>query len=81
VRMLRTISCLVQALLTMAASAGDSRIVPNKGGKSPVWDHFGSPCDEDGALNNRRVVCRLCKLELPYLQNTTNLFAHLQTHQ
>ena len=66
VRMLRTISCLVRALLTMAASAGASRIVPNKGAKSPVWDHFGFPCDVDGAVNNHRVVCFLCKLELPY---------------
>jgi len=64
----------------MAASAGESRIVPNKGAKSPVWDYFGFPCDVDGAVNDRRVVCRLCKLELPYSRNTTNLFAHLQTH-
>jgi len=47
----------------MAASAGASRIMPNKGAKSLVWDHFGFPCDVDGAVNNRKVVCRLCKLE------------------
>ena len=62
--MLRTSSCLMRALLTMAASAGAraSKIVPNKGAKSPVWDRFGFPCDVDGTVNNRRVVCRLCKL-------------------
>ena len=34
----------------------------------------------DGAVNNCRVVCRLCKLELLYSWNTMNTFAHLQTH-
>ena len=70
-------------LCTMAANAGasENRIVPNKNSKSPVvWTYFGFPCDVDGAVNNHKVVCRLCNLELPYSHNTTNLFAHLQTH-
>ena len=63
----------------MAANAGASknRIVTNKNSKSPVWTHFGFPCDVDGAVNNHKVIYHMCNLELPYLHNTTN---HLQTH-
>ena len=69
-------------LSTMAANAGasENRIVPNKNSKSPVWTYFGFPCDVNGAVNKHKVICCLCNLELPYSRNTTNLFAHLQTH-
>ena len=63
----------------MAASC--INIVPNSASKSVVWEHFGFPGNEDGTVANKNVaVCRICKAEMPFKNNTTNLFTHLERH-
>ena len=54
--------------LTMADS---TNIVANSTAKSGVWVHFRFPGSPDGTiLTKKRVVCRLCKQEMPYKNNT-----------
>ena len=55
-------------------------IVSNKKSKIIVWRHFGYVRQEDGKIKEKTVICRLCKWEIPYSGNTTNLCAHLQNH-
>ena len=50
---------------------------------SAVWKHFGffKSKDKDGLpyINKEKAVCKLCKYELTYHTNTTNLKQHLQS--
>ncbi|KAL2102146.1 hypothetical protein ACEWY4_001314 [Coilia grayii] len=49
--------------------------------KSPIWHHFGFRTDTgtDG-LDKSKAICKLCKLEVKYCGNTTNLRNHLLRH-
>ena len=56
-------------------------VVSNAAAKSDVWVHFGFPGSADGSVvTKRRVVCRICKQDMPYKNNTTNLYSHLERH-
>lgn len=44
--------------------------------KSKVWTHFGF-CKKGDALDKSLAVCRVCKAEIKYNGNTTNLSMHL----
>ena len=47
--------------------------------KSKVWTHFGFPADGNGTIiNQKKVICRLCKSTVAYSGNTSNLSYHLQ---
>ena len=61
--------------------ADSTNIVVNAIAKSGVWVHFKLPGSPDGTISTKkRVICRLCKQEIPYKNNTTNLFKHLEIH-
>ena len=54
------------------------KILPNPKAKSSVWEHFGFPADKDGnKINDKKIMCRLCKGIVAYLGNTSNLTYHL----
>ena len=56
-------------------------IIPNPTAKREVWEHFGYPGNENGSIATKsRVICRLCKRDMPYKNNTTNLYDHLDRH-
>ena len=56
-------------------------IVPNPTAKTDVWEHFGYPGDESGGIATKsKVICRHCKKSMPYKNNTTNLYTHLDNH-
>ena len=56
-------------------------IISNPSEKSDVWSHFGFHGHEDGSiLTKSRAVCCICYVEMPYKNNTTNLFSHLDRH-
>ena len=66
--------------LELSDSQGDE-IVSNPGAKTPVWKLFGFPGNGNGAPRTKgKVVCRLCRKEMPYKNNTTNLYVHLERH-
>lgn len=66
------------------ANAGASTsltIVPNPAAKTEVWEHFGYPGGVGGGIATKsRVICRLCQKDMPYKNNTTNLYSHLDRH-
>ncbi|XP_034239310.1 zinc finger BED domain-containing protein 1-like isoform X2 [Thrips palmi] len=47
--------------------------------RSPYWKYYGFPATEDGdILTKVKIVCVLCKAQLAYNKNTSNLRMHLQ---
>ena len=57
--------------LELSDSQGN-KIVSNPGAKTPVWKLFGVPGNGNGAPRIKgKVVCRLCRKEMPYKNNTT----------
>ena len=66
--------------LELSDSQGDE-IVSNSGAKTPIWKLFGFPGNGNGAPRNKgKVVCRFCQKEMPYKNNTTDLYVHLERH-
>ena len=66
--------------LVLNESQGNE-IVSNPSAKTPVWKHFGFPRNGKGAPRTKgKVVCRHCQKEMPYKNNTTNLYVHLERH-
>ena len=66
--------------LQLSDSQGNE-IVSNSGAKTPVWKLFGFPGNGNRApRTKRKVVCHLCRKEMPYKNNTTNLYVHLEWH-
>ena len=56
-------------------------VVPNLNAKTPVWKLFGFPGNGQGVPKTKgKVVCRRCRKEMPYKNNTTNLYTHLERH-
>ena len=55
-------------------------IVKNDSGKSPVWQYFGFYKNRAGVVLRVKAICRLCRSELSYSGNTTNLRAHIEHH-
>ena len=66
------------------ASVGESTrvsIIPNPTAKTEVWEHFGYPGNESGGIATKsKVICRHCNKTMPYKNNTTNLYTHLDHH-
>ena len=58
------------------------QLVDKRKAKSDVWKHFGFPADAHGVImDEKKIVCRLCKTVIAYSGNTSNLTYHLQrTH-
>ena len=55
------------------------KLVSKPKSKSKVWKHFGFHANDRGEITDKKeVVCRLCRLPVPYSGNTTNLTYHLQ---
>ena len=49
--------------------------------KSKAWTHFGFPADATGMVINKNTICQLCKVNMTYSGNTSNLTYHLwQVH-
>lgn len=47
--------------------------------RSPYWKYYGFPATEDGDIITKvKIVCVLCKAQLAYNKNTSNLRMHLQ---
>ena len=47
--------------------------------KRKVWEYFGFPADAIGAIiDNKKTVCKRCKVVIAYSGNTSNLMYHLQ---
>jgi hypothetical protein len=47
--------------------------------RSIYWKFFGFPADDDGEILTRvKIVCLLCKTQIAYNRNTSNLRMHLQ---
>jgi len=62
-------------------AAWSSCIVPNRTLKSVLWEQFGSPSSDDRTVAKRNVaICRVCKVELLFKNNTTNIFTLLECH-
>ena len=56
-----------------------AQLVGKSKAKSKVWTHFGFPADGNGTfINQKKVICRLCKSTVAYSGNTSNLSYHLQ---
>ena len=67
----------------MAENKSDDggEIVSNTNAKTPVWKNFVFPGNGEGAPTTKgKIVCRLCRKEMPYKNNTTNLYVHLERH-
>ena len=71
---------MLATLVSKMATAGVS-IIPNPTAKTDVWEHFGYPGNESGSIATKsRIICRHCKKNMPYKNNTTNLYVHLDRH-
>ena len=56
-------------------------IIPNATAKTEVWEHFGYPGNESGGIASKsRVFVATAKKNMPYMNNTTNLYVHLDHH-
>jgi len=61
-----------------STSASTERLKPLPGVKSKVWKYFGFVANEFGAIVSKaRVKCTLCKQDMNFCGNTTNLNYHL----
>ena len=72
---------LSQGNLTTKMATASASIIPNTLAKTEVWEHFGYPGTESGGILTRmKIICRHCKNEMPYKNNTTNMYVHLDHH-
>ena len=63
----------------MAESAASLKTPP--GLKADVWKHFGFKSYKDkDELDKTNAVCKLCRRDVPYTGNTTNLRNHIARH-
>ncbi|MGH0115577.1 UNVERIFIED_CONTAM: hypothetical protein FKN15_024907 [Acipenser sinensis] len=65
---------------TAGRSAPERTVVTPPSMKSKYWRHFGFWTIGGQIENKKNVVCKLCKRELPYNSNTTNMRSHLEKH-
>ena len=62
-----------------STSASTEVLKPLPGAKSKVWKYFGFVANESGAIVSKaRVKCTLCKQDINFCGNTTNLNYHLE---
>lgn len=67
----------------MATISEAIEFLPLEKAKSPVWRFFGFPARDEKFIEPDKkkrssVYCRLCRQELSYKGNTTNMLVHLQ---
>ena len=55
-------------------------LVKNDSVKSPVWQYFGFYKSPSGVIQREKAVCQLCRSQLSYSGNTTNLRTHIERH-
>ena len=73
--------CETRAYQSKMAVLSYDHLVTRKKAKSKVWTYFGFPADvNDDIIDEKKIVCRLCKEIHPYLGNTTNLVYHMQKY-
>lgn len=55
-----------------------SRVVVPSSMRSPLWRYFGFPANDNNViLNRKRIICCICRTQIAYNKNTTNLSTHL----
>ncbi|XP_008851282.1 zinc finger BED domain-containing protein 1 [Nannospalax galili] len=59
--------------------AGDRKLVAHPRAKSKVWKYFGFDSDAEGCIVQwRKIYCRVCRAQIAYSGNTSNLSYHLE---
>ena len=62
------------------ASRSPSRLQKPKHAGSQYWEHFGFEVDDNGErVNPSVVICKVCRKDVAYSSNTTNLRQHLES--
>ena len=62
----------------MLFSMEEEKLVPLRGAKSKLWDYFGFRVDSSGKIiDNTKILCKVCRKEISYSRNTSNLDYHL----
>lgn len=62
-----------------ASSSSDLKLVAHPRAKSKVWRYFGFGADAAGCiLHWKRIHCRICRAQIAYSGNTSNLSYHLE---
>ncbi|XP_013361045.1 PREDICTED: zinc finger BED domain-containing protein 1 [Chinchilla lanigera] len=57
----------------------DLKLVAHPRAKSKVWKYFGFDTNADGCiLHWKRIYCRICRAQIAYSGNTSNLSYHLE---
>lgn len=57
----------------------DLKLVAHPRAKSKVWKYFGFDTDAEGCiLQWKRIYCRICRAQIAYSGNTSNLSYHLE---
>lgn len=55
-----------------------SKVVVPSSMRSPLWRFFGFPANDSNVIINRkRIICCICRTQIAYNKNTTNLSTHL----
>ena len=66
-------------MTTLRSTFDYEQLVGKPNSKSKVWCHFGFPADATGTvIDEKKIVCKLCKAIIAYSGNTSNLTYHLQ---
>ena len=68
-----------------SSSSEEIKLLPFERGKSGVWAYFGFAAKNGEYIKKEKrkrskVICRLCRKQLHYVGNTTNLLVHMQYH-
>ena len=67
--------------MDLSPSPSSPQIVANLAAKSDVWRHFRFPGTDNGTIATKnRAICCICHQDMPYKNNTSNLFSHLECH-
>ncbi|XP_062910662.1 E3 SUMO-protein ligase ZBED1-like [Mobula hypostoma] len=64
---------------TPEGSTSDLKLVCHPRAKSKVWKYFGFDTDAEGCiLQWKKIYCRVCRAQIAYSGNTSNLAYHLE---
>uniref|UniRef100_UPI00398E5619 E3 SUMO-protein ligase ZBED1-like n=1 Tax=Pristiophorus japonicus TaxID=55135 RepID=UPI00398E5619 len=60
-------------------AASDLKLVCHPRAKSKVWKYFGFDTDAEGCIMQwKKIYCRICRAQIAYSGNTSNLAYHLE---
>lgn len=63
----------------LESAQGDLKLVAHPRAKSRVWKYFGFDTDAEGCiLQWKKIYCRICRAQIAYSGNTSNLSYHLE---